>query len=754
MVQHAADIYGSQGSVPFDPSGAEHPTGLNAPNMSNRATPEDMGAAIGAGVSKIGAVAEELTQKYGGMVNDTLANNAESSLAQQIGKIKGDYMSKTGMDAYNSYGAYQAAIEQAYQENSKGLTIGAGQAYMMQSRRMVDNHLADGGSYAASQLKDARVYSDTQLQSVPIKSALEPDTALSPRRMGEAEGTLHHLVGAAIDPDHPGLKTDPDTGVVGFDESKPEGQQLKAQYQQNLDTAISQLKINQFSTLARPDVMGAPAAYDLFKQVRDSLPPQAQVGIESYLKPRVFQTEVSDSTNSVINEAKQAHAQMLYNPQPLSVRNNNPGNLRDSSTGQFRVFDTPEAGQAAMQADLTAKISGNSPAMEKNFGKGYSPTLSNVITTYAPPTENNTKAYIDTVSKATGIAPDQILKTNDLAKLMPAMASVEAGGSSSLAPVQGKIETAGYSTTQPAPKYGTNANGAPLSEADYYQAHSGDVLARWHQISNEKWPGDLAHEKAGDATLRQYMQTTIANQAGQERQNKQTLLSAVLGDGQNAKPITSIDQLRADPKLRDLYSDVFSRDPKAIETLNGIITKNSKGDENTNSPNGYDAILATLGTDDPHPYSRQERIEYLSKGLGSENPGYSISKKDFNDAKPAVDLTDGRSQISVNMKAIAQANGNLDGKGQERAVQWYNQTMAAWKANQAKEGSNKMDEATFFDQDKGGMPPAPMPSRIEQLHTAQAKTQPAPAVFSDKSQYDAAPSGTIFINNGKQYRKP
>ena len=738
----APNIYGSEGSVPYQPSVA--PTGAPNAKVTTQASPADFGAAVGQGIEKVGGAATNLANEYGGMVNNTLANTAESNLAQKIGKIKGDYMSKTGMDAYNSYGAYQAAVEQAYQDNKQGLTLGAQQAYMTNTRRIVDNHLADGSSYAATQLKDASVYSDTQVRDVHIQSALDPNVATNPRKMGEAEGNITHLTGSTIDQAHPGLKTDPDTGTVSFDESKPEGQQLKAQFQQNLDSAVSQLRMNQFSALARPDVMGAIPAYNYFNQIKDTLPPQAQVGIESYLKPRVFQDEVTNGTNSVINEAKQAHAQMLYNPQaeqPLSVRNNNPGNLRDQTTGAFRTFNTPEEGAAAMQADLTAKVSGNSPAMERNFGKGYSPTLSNVITTYAPAADkNDPKAYTDSVSKETGIAPNQVLTVADIPKLQAAMTKVEGGGTPSGA------------ATQPAPKYGVNANGAPLTEADYYQAHSGDVLARWHDIAQQNWPGDLAHEKAGEATLRQYMQTAIQNQTGQERQNKQSLMTAVLGDGSpNAKTITSLPQLLADPKLKSLYMDMASRDSHFTEMLNTMMVKTTRADANQNSPNAYDAIQGALNTS--KSYSRQEQIEYLSKGLGSDNPGYSISQKDFNDAKPAIDLDNGKDVLSATMKQIAQANGNLDGKGQERAVQWYNQTMAAWKANQATD--KPMDEATFFDKEKGAMPPVNSPSRIEQLQTVAAeKAKQAAPTFTDKAQYEAAPSGTIYIRDGQQYRKP
>lgn len=53
---------------------------------------------------------------------------------------------------------------------------------------------------------------------------------------------------------------------------------------------------------------------------------------------------------------------------PLSVRNNNPGNMRDTKTGDFRTFPTAEEGDKALQQDLALKISGQSPAVKERFG--------------------------------------------------------------------------------------------------------------------------------------------------------------------------------------------------------------------------------------------------------------------------------------------------------------------------------------------------------------------------------------------------
>jgi hypothetical protein len=86
----------------------------------------------------------------------------------------------------------------------------------------------------------------------------------------------------------------------------------------------------------------------------------------------------------------------------MAPRFNNPGNIKDMKTGQFRTFATPEEGHAAMEQDLTAK--GN---------KGYN-TVSKIINRYAPPSDNNpTQAYINNVSKALGVGPNDKLDMTD-----------------------------------------------------------------------------------------------------------------------------------------------------------------------------------------------------------------------------------------------------------------------------------------------------------------------------------------------------
>lgn len=125
-----------------------------------------------------------------------------------------------------------------------------------------------------------------------------------------------------------------------------------------------------------------------------------------------------------------------------SPDHNNPLNIRyagqegASNVGGFAAFPTPQAGLQATH-DL----------MSRYGDKGIN-TLSGLISTWAPPSENNTRAYIDSVSKDTGIpanAPIDLHDPNVRSQIIPAMAKVEGTGRYQVAnngpPVSGPVGT-------------------------------------------------------------------------------------------------------------------------------------------------------------------------------------------------------------------------------------------------------------------------------------------------------------------------
>lgn len=110
---------------------------------------------------------------------------------------------------------------------------------------------------------------------------------------------------------------------------------------------------------------------------------------------------------------------------PLGLRNNNPGNIRPGdawqgmtgTNGGFITFQDVSWGLRALATDLANKIN-----------RGLT-TIRAIVSTYAPPEENDTEAYITSVSDDTGIDDNQPLSmdTGTLHRLMRAIINHENG---------------------------------------------------------------------------------------------------------------------------------------------------------------------------------------------------------------------------------------------------------------------------------------------------------------------------------------
>lgn len=109
------------------------------------------------------------------------------------------------------------------------------------------------------------------------------------------------------------------------------------------------------------------------------------------------------------------------------VRNSNPGNLRKSKDqwegaigddGAFVIFDSPESGVRALAKNL------------QSYGRQGYDSIEKIINRWAPPNENDTQAYIDSVVAATGIPATQSLDLSDpdtLSSLSQAISFHETG---------------------------------------------------------------------------------------------------------------------------------------------------------------------------------------------------------------------------------------------------------------------------------------------------------------------------------------
>ncbi|MNO44422.1 hypothetical protein D3C76_346650 [compost metagenome] len=108
-------------------------------------------------------------------------------------------------------------------------------------------------------------------------------------------------------------------------------------------------------------------------------------------------------------------------------RNNNPGNLEfrgqagavpEDGSGRFAKFNSPSEGVTALAKQLQL------------YGKRGLDTINEIINKYAPASENNTKAYIDSLTKRLGVAPDEELDLSNpqtLSELIKGISRHESG---------------------------------------------------------------------------------------------------------------------------------------------------------------------------------------------------------------------------------------------------------------------------------------------------------------------------------------
>jgi hypothetical protein len=121
---------------------------------------------------------------------------------------------------------------------------------------------------------------------------------------------------------------------------------------------------------------------------------------------------------------------------PVSVRQNNPGNLVDKN-GNIRTFASLAEGEKALEDDLKLKLSGQSPAVKERFGPQVGTFMSPALLaeTWAPSTAKgntvqSTQNYANAIAKGLGISDvtAQIPNTPEaLAKAKAAITQFESG---------------------------------------------------------------------------------------------------------------------------------------------------------------------------------------------------------------------------------------------------------------------------------------------------------------------------------------
>lgn len=744
--------------------------------LSTHYSADDFGGNIAQAGEQLGNAGVEGANHYLGLINETAANNAEASFIKQAGDLKAKYMQYEGLQAEAMRPQYESDLDALRNINRKGLALNAQHMFDSTTTRTLSYQTSEYSGYAANQVKKANIDSQKAIGKTAINSAGDLGSVLDDTRVGEALGTIAHSGNAIADATGLGFQstgTDPVTGNFNYPDT-PEGQKAKAQHLEYTD----EMKANYFVTGAKTvaDNMGATAAAEWAQKHWDLMPDAAKVKMNQYLAPKVKNEIISGNIANMITQANSD-----YNKGVLS-------NVPSSPTSPTVPQNDP--------LDI----------IRQNEGEGYSKDskgeVVNGINSLAFPKEfSEAKKILDTQGQAAATKyADDFYKKNIIDKYdinsLPAASQVivadglvnhgagQFGQSLIQAAKDGatpqqlidmrRNEYNRLATDNPE-QYGKSLKGwntrldrlqdlqtkqaTYQNKADYLRNHE----EGWVQGSVNNYLKQYPDDYYGAQLQERRARTEIKHQIAQEdsvlKSDRDTISNAVNGSMTKGNPPATYEELKALPGMQPILDRAMQQQGEFFHGIDTMIAKASHRDQVNNSANGYDTILRTLEPNDPqeHP-NRIESVDHLDKLLGN-NRATGINWKDYQDAKKAIEIGDPMKDfLSKNMKQISVANGNVDGKGQQRAIAWYNQVMDEKQKNDAK-GEKATPESDFINalnQKEHPLTPQP-PSRMQQISNWASSLfkskQQMPSFNSPQDpEFVKLPSGTQFqitAPNGK-----
>lgn len=105
---------------------------------------------------------------------------------------------------------------------------------------------------------------------------------------------------------------------------------------------------------------------------------------------------------------------------PRGIRNNNPGNIRYTGTQWRGLADPPTDGAFCIFVDARYGIRAIARVLASYQSRGVD-SLPEIISTWAPASENDTQAYILSVSARSGLSPVGIVSREQWPQLIEAM---------------------------------------------------------------------------------------------------------------------------------------------------------------------------------------------------------------------------------------------------------------------------------------------------------------------------------------------
>ncbi len=593
-------------AVSYTPYPTQQVSGGGGTPSSVRATPEDFGAQVSEQETKAGDAGFELVQKQQNLINETNMVNGETALTEKLGALHGQFMSLTGQAAYDSLPSYLAQAKQAVQEVRGGIRgPQAIHGYDMLAERRLGFTTSDWNGYAASQVRQANQEAHLDSLSASTLRAGDPSVANDDYAFGsQVTGPIKHSTQSMLDETQPGFKTDPETGEVSFD-STPEGQNLKANFQNNLDHNLGQAYIKRYDTLSK--TLGPIPAYEKFQQDKDQIPPLAQVQIESTMEPKVFNAKTDSIVNTTMGEARQAHNELLLHPDISQAIH-----AQESSDKPHDYQIQPDTFKQYAQAGEDF----NNP---NDQDKVYKRIITDLKQTYPNDPARQAVAYF---SGKGNVAPE--------GNSTPWINDSKDKNGKSVSSYVGDINTRMGNKS-----YATNPDGSPLTDADYYQTHRADMIQKAQDWAEKTEPGNLKLRNAAVERVNQQMNAAIEDQKARYNQTNHMIIRAFNGDFTKGKQPQTWDDLNNIPGIKDAIDDSSVHSPEFIRTMDARLTSRGGAKEEKTYGKGYMDVMKGIHPIDGTPPTITNENQIFDKY-------YSGDITDAGRAKLTTELTNAK----------------------------------------------------------------------------------------------------------------
>lgn len=110
---------------------------------------------------------------------------------------------------------------------------------------------------------------------------------------------------------------------------------------------------------------------------------------------------------------------------PRGIRNNNPGNIEHTPANAWQGLDTPPSdGRFARFTGPEWGIRAIARVLISYQDRHGIRTIRGFINRWAPPSENNTKVYVDQVAKRVGVEPDSMVNVHEYEVAFPLVEAI------------------------------------------------------------------------------------------------------------------------------------------------------------------------------------------------------------------------------------------------------------------------------------------------------------------------------------------